>query len=75
MMLPCALSRYTLDSTRVGPAPERARATAADTASYTATGSPPSTVTPGIENARALTDSGSPAAALASSCSTRVTTL
>ena len=48
MMLPWAESRYICDSTSVGPSPARARATAAPTVSYTAIGSRPSIVTPGM---------------------------
>ena len=49
--------------------------TTAPTVANTASGSAPSTVTPGIEYAFALTERGSPCAALASTCAVVVTTL
>ncbi len=59
----------------MGPSPARARRTAADTVSKTATGSPPLTVTPSIAYPVALTERSWPAAALASSWKDCVTTL
>ena len=44
----CPRARYVLHSTNVGPPPERARSTAAPTASYTANASNPSTIADGM---------------------------